>query len=59
MVGISGEKYSSVQKIRRVKKKLLGRKILSFMKLEGENWKMEGGPVTHAPIHSGKNGQQK
>ena len=27
----------------RVKKKLLGRKILSVMKLEGENWSVEGG----------------
>ena len=27
----------------RVKKKLVGRKILSVMKLEGENWSVEGG----------------
>ena len=36
-----------------MKKKLLGRKILSVMKLEGENWRLEGGPVAHVPI-SGK-----
>ena len=41
----------------RVKKKLVGRKILSVMKLEGENWSVEGGGwsveggmVAHAPI---------
>ena len=27
----------------RMKKKLVGRKILSVMKLEGENWSVEGG----------------
>ena len=34
----------------RVKKKLLGRKILSVMKLEGENWTVEGGTLAHAQI---------
>ena len=45
LVGISEEEYRSVQKIRRVEgeKKLLGRKILSVMKLEGKNWRVEGG----------------
>ena len=36
----------------RVKKKLLGRKILSVMKLEGEKWRVAGGPVAHAQIPS-------
>ena len=42
-----------------MKKKLVGRKILSVMKLEGENWSVEcaewsveGGTVAHAQIPS-------